>query len=246
MEKNILPRIKKNAMVLVAICLLAVLFLYVAGQFIELHPDAYRDLVRSILFGYGIYLLVYGLYNGVYKKIPLKKEKNVATSELQNVTSVKRNNTKIVENKKETPLEAICLTFMVITLVNSIMMLTGIDIPKVGTFAYIHMMTRLIIVSGVIGIWMWKDVIEGGKVFRFKNAIKSFYQVAHKNILTSISEVFTMITVVYCIFMIIFQSIINSAGGPFFYQSLLGIMGFVTIAMFILRISRKGIVEDGS
>lgn len=238
-ENSILPKIKKNAILLTVICVLAVLFLYVVGQFTELHPDAYRDLLRSILFGYGIYLLVNGFYNGIFKKIPAVKMESIKSFKTKNITSAKKYSTKFVKTKKETPLEAICETFMVVTLVNSIMMLTGFDIPKEGTFAYIHMMTRLLIVSGIIGIWMWKDVIEGVKKFTFANVFKNFYLETHKSLLTSISKVFTAITAVYCILMIALHSIINPAGGSFFYQSLLGILGFVTITIFTLRICRK-------
>ena len=230
MENNIFSKIKKNAMVLTAICGLALLFLYVVGQFTELHPDAYRDLVRSILVGYGIYLLGYGLYNGVYKKLPLAKVKSKKSVKVESLTSITA--------KKETPLEAICVTFMVITLLNSIMMLTGLDTPKAGTFAYIHMMTRLFIITGIILIFMWKDVVAGLKKFSFNHRVKYFYREAHKSILKSSAKIFTFITAVYCLLMIVFQRVINPGGGNFFYQSLLGILVLTVAAMFVLRLSR--------
>lgn len=223
MEKSLLGEIKKNAMILTGICALAVLFLYVIGQFTELHPDAYRDLIRSILFGYGIYLFIYSFYHIVLKR-------KSARSLFRKKTS---------KSIKEAPLDSICEVFLVITVLNSLMMLTGIDTPKEGTFAYIHMMTRLFIISGIIVIFMWKEVMGGLKIFNFNNKFKYFYREAHKNIFKSVAIMFTFITAVYCLIMIAFQSIINPGGGSFFYQSLLGILVFVTIGMFTFRISRK-------
>ena len=239
MERNVLPFVIKNAIILTVICVPALLFLYVVGQFTDLHPDAYRDLVRSILFGYGIYLIAMAFYNGLYKKVRATNGKRKESAEAKTISFAKTKNIISGKAKKENPLEAICLTFMVITFVNSVMMLTGLDTPKEGTFAYIHMMTRLFIVSGIIGIWMWKDVINGVKYFKFNNAFKNFHQKAHQHSMASISKMFTLITVVYCTVMIAFHRVINPAGGSFFYQSLLGILVLVTIAMFTLRIIKR-------
>ncbi len=224
MEKRLRSEIKKNAVILTGICALAVGFLYIIGQFTELHPDAYRDLIRSILFGYGIYLLIYGFYHGVIKrKTPGKAPVKSAA-----------------ENKKETPLESICVVFLVITTLNSIMMLTGLDTPKEGTFAYIHMMTRLFIITGIIAIFMWKQVISEVRSFRFSYSLRGFYLEAHKNIFKSVAKVFTLITAVYCISMIAFQSILSPSGGVFFYQSLLVILIVITLGMFLLLIAQRG------
>ncbi len=231
MEKSIVPKIKKNAVVLAMICTLAVGFLYVVGQFTELHPDAYRDLIRSIVFGYGIYLAVYGAYHGIYKKIPAVQDKGVQ--------SVNGQKDKSVKAYKETPLEAICVTFMVITALNSIMMLTGLDTPKEGIFAYIHMMTRIFIISMVIGIWMFREVLEGLKNCRFKNILKNFYQDTRHHFIRSIAKTFTFITAAYCILVIAFQSILHPPGGTVFYQSLLGILLFTVTALSALRIIRS-------
>ena len=209
-------KIIKNIITMTVICGVAVMVLYVVGRFIDLHPDAYQDLIKSILLGYGIYLGVYGLYKGVYQK--LFPGKNVKLT---------------VKRMKETPLESICVTFMVITLLNSIMMLTGMDIPKEGVFAYIHMMTRLLIITGIITIFMWKEVIKAIKNYKHQGLFRIFVQKAPGRTLQGIAKVFTVITTIYCIVMIALQNIIDSAGGAFFYQSLLGILLAITIGRII-------------
>lgn len=216
-------KIVKHAIVLMFICSLAWLFLYIIGHFISLHPNAYRDLIRSILLGYGIYILVYSLYTVIYKRISLVR--------------VRRRFSIWWEN--ETPIEAICGSFTIITAINSIMMLMGYDTPKQGVFAYIHMMSRLFIISCIILIWMWKDVIQRAKKFTFKNNIRNFYQEVHKHIFASVSKLFTIITTAYCILMIVFYRIIDPGGGMVFYQILLGILVIITIYLLVVRISRK-------
>ncbi|HSL58750.1 MAG TPA: hypothetical protein VK866_12970 [Acidimicrobiales bacterium] len=47
----------------------------------------------------------------------------------------------------------VTLGFTAVTVVNSAMMLTGLDEPKVGTFAYVHLLGRLGIVTVVVGLF---------------------------------------------------------------------------------------------
>ncbi len=259
MKKNILKIIIKNGVVLTGTCGLAVIFLYILGHFISLHPDAYRDLIRSILMGYGIYITGYGLYRVVFTKFITSKrnssktftEADAAATDLSNkevskTKNLQRSNKKTMVRMKETPLEAICVTFMVITFLNSVMMLTGIDTPKEGIFAYIHMMTRLLIITGIITVFMWKDVLERVKKFNCQNIFKNISLEAPRSIFRSTAKLFALITAVYCVIMIAFQSIINPSGGAFFYQSLLVILLSMTIAMISIRISRKTRENRGS
>ncbi|NBG87143.1 hypothetical protein [Isachenkonia alkalipeptolytica] len=125
MGKSVLVKVRNNIAILTIICSLAMLFLYIVGYFTTLHPDAYRDLVRSILLGYGIYLAIFSLYNGVYGKLSVRVKG----------TGSNRVRSKTVGKIKESPSEAICIIFMIITFLNSLMMLTGFDTPKEGTYA---------------------------------------------------------------------------------------------------------------
>lgn len=56
--------------------------------------------------------------------------------------------------------EDVALAFMVITVVNSIMMLTGLDEPKTGTWAYWHLLSRLGIVAVVVGVFSFDELRE--------------------------------------------------------------------------------------
>lgn len=47
----------------------------------------------------------------------------------------------------------VALVFTTVTVVNSVMMLTGSDEPKTGTFAYVHLLGRLGIVTSVVGLF---------------------------------------------------------------------------------------------
>lgn len=223
MEKNFSKKIIKHAFVLMVICSLAWLFLYIIRNFISLHPNAYGDLIRSIFLGYGIYILFYALKTVVYKRTSLVRVFKKFSGCWEN----------------ETPIEAICEAFTIITAINSMMMLMGYDIPKQGVFAYIHMISRLFIISFIIIIWMWKDVIKRAKKFTFKNNLRNFYQEAHKHIFVSVSKLFTVITVTYCIVMIIFHRAKDPVGGMVFYQILLGILVIITVYLLVLRSSRK-------
>lgn len=218
MEKKLLLVIKKHVRVLLIVCVVSWIFIYIMGHFTTLHPDAYRDMTRSILIVYGLYILVYILYNLVRKKVPLTKMHGRISTWWEN----------------ETPIEAICSTFTIVTLINSIMMILGYDTPKQGVFAYIHMMTRLFIISCFVIVWMWKDAIQWAKKFEFRNSIRNFCQEAHKRPYASISKLFTIVTVAYCLFMIGFYRVIDSSGGMLFYQTLLGILAVITIYILLI------------
>lgn len=225
MQNKLLFKVKKNVCVLLIVCSIAWLLLYIMGHFITLHPDAYRDITRSILLVYGLYVLVYGLYTLVHKRMSLTRGHGRISTWWENTT----------------PIEAICESFTIVTAINSLMMIVGYDTPKQGVFAYIHMMVRLFIISCIFIIWMWKDVIQWAKKIEVKNNLRRFYQEAHKHVFISISKLFTIITAAYCIFMILFYRVIDPAGGVLFYQILLGILATATIYLLVLRIMRKQI-----
>ncbi len=227
MKKNNKETLKniiiKHLIVLITICLTAVLILYISSYFTTLHPDAYRDMVRSIILVYGVCVVVYILYVIIFKR----KNSEIFQKKI---------------NQNEDPIGLICKIFLVLTAINSLMMLTGYDTPKEGVFAYYHMLTRLFITSFIVIILMWKDFINTIKKISLKNNVINFYKKIHVNIFSSVSKIFTMLTIIYCIFMIAFQNIINPTGGALFYQILLGLIVFITTFIFVLRIIRKRLV----
>lgn len=223
MGNELCRKIKKHTIILTITCGFACLFLYALGYFISLHPHAYRDLIRSIVLVYGIYILVHGLFTVVLRKIPALEARIKNSYRLGG----------------EGPAGEIAIAFTIITAINSIMMVTGHDTPKEGVFAYVHMMTRLLIISCIMIIWKWKDVIDRSRRFEFKNKLRMFYQEAHKRVLGSASKIFTVVTAAYCLMMIVFQRALEPAGGILFYQTLLGIIIASVLYMTALRSIRN-------
>ncbi|KAB3525894.1 hypothetical protein [Alkaliphilus serpentinus] len=225
LKKEYSLEILKNVGVLLIICSVSWLIIYIMGHFITLHPNAYRDITKSILIVYGIFLIASGFYTIIVKKMSFKKG-------FQKFS---------VWWEDETPIEGICEAFTIVTVINSLMMIMGYDTPKEGVFAYIHMMTRLLIIAFIVSIWMWKDVLQWIKKAEIKSNFRDFFQKKPKNLYTWASQLFTFITAVYCILMILLYRAINPKGGVFFYWSLLGILAMVIIYLFLLRYKRKSI-----
>lgn len=55
-------------------------------------------------------------------------------------------------------LEDVAWGFTVVTVGNSAMMITGWDTPKSGTFAYVHLLSRLAIVAAVVALFHLDDI----------------------------------------------------------------------------------------
>lgn len=51
----------------------------------------------------------------------------------------------------------VALGFAVVTVANSVMMITGLDEPKTGTFAYVHLLSRLAIIAAVVAVFHLDD-----------------------------------------------------------------------------------------
>lgn len=52
----------------------------------------------------------------------------------------------------------VCAVFTGVTVLNSIMMIAGWDEPKTGTFAYLHLLSRLAIIAAVVGLFYLGDL----------------------------------------------------------------------------------------
>lgn len=158
-------------------------FLYVYGQFGTLHPDAYRDLTRSVV---GVYLLV------------------CIGIELYSLKSAEK------PVKWSSPFQVIALSFTAVTVVNTVMMVTGIDTPKIGRFAFVHMLTRLGIVAFVVSLCMlreWREAVSTGRVLEVP---------------LTVSTVFTGLTAIYCVLSLIVPPVFTEV---MFYWSLLALWG---------------------
>lgn len=221
--KRLISDTKKHVVILVLICAVTSLLLLILGNFIDLHPDAFFDLNRSIVVVYVLMFILTQLFSLFLSKTSIGNKLN----------------THLNTSKSDEPIKSIAITFMVITLINSLMMILGIDTPKVGVFAYVHMMTRFFIVFSIIFLIMWKDFITWIKKLSLNNGLKRFQKYSQKNPLSAISILFTIFTVVYCTIIIIFQGLINPIGGVNFYITLLAVLSIITLVTVVLNITNK-------
>lgn len=199
----------KNILIMIAVCIIvcAVLFLISKNPSITLHPNAYRDIIRSIVIVYTITytatsFLSYYLTDHIHKTSG-DDDKFILKDFLERIS----------------PYECVCVVFTVLTIVNSFMMITNIDVPKQGVFAYIHMLSRFLIISLIVAILFYKEIIESFR--NLKPSIKDLFTLQGKDFVVSSSKIFTNITILYCITMIAIQGIITPTGGMLFYKTLL-------------------------
>ena len=204
-----------------------VLIVFISSQFNTPHPDAYRDGVMSIVY---VYIIILPVHGGL---ILLKKTTRLDAFKLPQKLFLWHQNSGVIVH--------IAILFTAITVINNIMMVTGIDTPKQGTFAYTHLLMRTLIVTLAVFIWMFKDVIKAFKVFfkwlksdaktsHLKNRLSVFFNTY--GIVTKSAVVFTIITVFGCMTMVILSLFINPQGGVNLYISLL-ILYLVIVSVFV-------------
>ena len=56
----------------------------------------------------------------------------------------------------------VALLFFVVTVGNSVMILTGLDEPKTGSFAYLHLLGRIGIITVLVALFSLGEVRERG------------------------------------------------------------------------------------
>ncbi|TVP92058.1 hypothetical protein [Alkalibacterium sp.] len=210
----------RHLFIMSVVCILASIGLYVASlnPTVTLHPNAYRDIIRSIVMVYIFFFVA-----------------SVTGAFLFNFLTVGNDRKRKKYNVKEyfnrvTPYETIGISFTLVTIVNSIMMLTGLDEPKEGVFAYVHLMTRLGIITLIVILISLKEIKEGLEKFSLKSVSPINVLCApRKNAFIGVSKAFTTVSFLYCVTFIVFQVILPASGGRSFYISLLIIWALILI-----------------
>lgn len=138
--------------------------------------------------------------------------------------------------------QEICQTFTFITVINSFMMILNIDTPKIGEFAYVHILMRLLIISIIILIFDFRHIPQEIKqtISSIKNVLKvsvkeigmSLYRNIIKEKFNTITTAFTLLTIIVCLFNIFIVR--EPKGGPGFYFSLLILWGIVIIIVLLI------------
>lgn len=219
--QNFVVMIKKHLIILSLVCIISVIGLYILGNFIELHPDAYIDLIRSIVVVYVFVLLSAMLF-------VLISQKTSFGSKVKTLCSKK---------ELKNPIVQVSVVFTTITLINNIMMITNIDRPKEGLFAYVHMMIRVAIITTIVLITMNKVVQWTKKVSFLKIGIV-FTNFVEKHKLLAISVMFTLFSIGYCITIILFSGLLQPKGGIEFY-----IIQLLMLALFSVIVAVKSILK---
>lgn len=231
--KQVCYKLFRYLLVLGIIMGLACAFLFILGQFIVLHPNAYRDLLRSILMVTAFILLFYQISLLVAK---ILKRVNFLTQIMDHILNWW---------EKPKPLKVICDTFTLVTGLNSWMMVTGRDIPKEGIFAYIHIIFRFCIIGLIVGILMWHDIESDIKKTRLKSLKNVGFNEMLRKFFSSVSYLFTTISLLYCSGVILLKGIIVPEGGFNFYKRLLIILA-ISLVIKILKNIRQLILSHST
>ncbi len=134
----------------------------------------------------------------------------------------------------------VCDAFTLVTVVNSVMMITGHDTPKVGHWAYGHLLLRLGIVLLIFTIWdargVRDDLARYASVLRRRSASIEHVQRVPTSIVGSpfnaICVIFTAVTVFICVSTILVVP--QPIDGAEFYAALLTVFGAICVFVIAL------------
>lgn len=225
----------KHFLIMIVVSLLVSLGFYVANlnPAVTLHPNAYRDIIRSIIFVYIFFFSVSVVGKGLLSRVMANRKTNWNAAKIKEYSS------------RVTLYETIGITFTLVTVINSIMMLTGLDEPKQGVFAYVHLITRLGIITLIVTFISFKEIKDKMKIFKLqKLSLTDILYAPQKNALVSVSKAFTNVSIIYCLTLIVFQNSLPASGGSSFYLSLLIICG-VILMIRLMSTAVKGKVGEG-
>lgn len=88
--------------------------------------------------------------------------------------------------------------FLLVTVVNSFMMVIGLDTPKEGQFAYIHLLMRLGIITGIWVVFDFSYTITSTKEF-FQDLRAGLGRYIRHNVYDAISITYTSSVVLLCV-----------------------------------------------
>lgn len=123
--------------------------------------------------------------------------------------------------------------FTVITVVNSVMMITGWDTPKTGTFAYTHLLSRLAIVAAVVSLFHLDELHEHIERRRDRDrrpltasgggssAIELITRQLPRSPSSRVAVAFTVVTAVLCVATIASSVWREPSGGVALYRAVL-------------------------
>ena len=126
--------------------------------------------------------------------------------------------------------------FLVVTVVNSFMMVTGLDTPKEGQFAYIHLLLRLGLLTGIWAVFDFSYTIESTKAF-FEELRVGIGRYIRHNVYDAIAITYTSAIVLLCIFGA--TGLFSLDGGRTLYQGLLWLFPGVCAGILAAKVLGK-------
>ncbi len=225
-----------HLIVFLGLSLAMVSIVFIMGLFTEMHEDAYMDGFMSIVYVYAIILVGMGTFKLLRHKVSF--------------TPTAWPNRLFVWYRQSGILINIAIAFTLITIVNSFMMVAGIDTPKTGSFAYLHLLVRLSIVTLAVSLAKadalirsfkifkdWLSLDESGRTMRFPSNVKSKIQTLFRNPWLASNALFTFITASGCLVVVAFSPFLNVSGGAWLYTALIILYAFLFMASLLLRTS---------
>lgn len=141
----------------------------------------------------------------------------------------------------------VALLFTIVTVGNSVMMLTGLDEPKIGSFAYLHLLGRLGIITVVVGVFYlgefgtrltrwWNRTRQAGHLNRARPSPRTVLNAALGFFLgrwlEGTARVFTAVVVTVCVVVFALAGVRPPAGGPGLYRDLV-LLAVVVLAVML-------------
>lgn len=129
----------------------------------------------------------------------------------------------------------VALLFTVVTVGNSVMMLTGLDEPKDGTFAYVHLLGRFGIITVLVGLFSLDEARGWFARWRRqrrqpsrgdlrRHSTRSAFEAIRRSLLRrgfdGAARVFAAVVVASCALTVALAEIRTPAGGPGLYRNL--------------------------
>lgn len=121
----------------------------------------------------------------------------------------------------------VCVVFTGITVLNSGMMLAAWDEPKTGSFAYVHLLSRLVIIAAVVALFYVDDlrawIRDHRRVERpvLRTRVVERLRASLAAPLMGLAYAFTLVTVAGSLAVIAWSFVTVVAGGAGLYRNLL-------------------------
>lgn len=122
--------------------------------------------------------------------------------------------------------------FLIVTVINSFMMVNGLDTPKEGQFAYIHLLIRLGIISGIWFAFDFSYTITSTKAF-VRELRAGIGRYIRHNVYDAIAITYTSAIVLLCI--VGSTGLFPLQGGRVLYQGLLWLLPVVCTGILVTK-----------